>query len=485
MTMNGTLQNENKLVGTLSSGSAMSGGLGTVIARDGKDGKDGEPGKDGVSVTHSWNGTTLTVTSASGTSSADLKGEPGKDGQPGKDGSDGYTPIKGKDYNDGEPGVRGEPGQDGRDGFSPVVSVSKVGKVTTITITDKNGTKTATIHDGEDGTGGGGGGTGEDGKDGIGIASIVQTTKSSADDGINIITITLTDGSTHTFEVQNGSKGSTGAAGANGSNGKDGVSATHSWSGTTLTVTSASGTSSANLKGDDGEPGADGVRGTGILKINTSPSSASGTGTNGVAIKYKIALSTLKSEAGVSEVFVGDVVLRSYYIYQVVSVDASYAYLSAYTSIRGATGSAGAAGKDGADGNPGVYIGSGDMPDGYSVQIDPNGDPFSFEEIVEDAADRAIDVLRESANVRIGEVALPASAWNGTDSPYWQIVSIATVTTNTQVDLTPSAAQLSVFHHKDLAFVTENEDGVVTVYAIGQKPENDYTIQVTMTEVIV
>lgn len=34
----------------------------------------GADGEDGVSVTHSWNGTVLTVTSASGTSSADLKG---------------------------------------------------------------------------------------------------------------------------------------------------------------------------------------------------------------------------------------------------------------------------------------------------------------------------------------------------------------------------------------------------------------------------
>ena len=48
--------------------------------------------------------------------------------------------------------------RDGEDGFSPIVSVSKVGKVTTIDITDKNGTKTATIKDGEDVTGGGGGG---------------------------------------------------------------------------------------------------------------------------------------------------------------------------------------------------------------------------------------------------------------------------------------------------------------------------------------
>ena len=37
----------------------------------------GKDGADGISVTHNWEGTTLTVTSASGTSSADLKGERG------------------------------------------------------------------------------------------------------------------------------------------------------------------------------------------------------------------------------------------------------------------------------------------------------------------------------------------------------------------------------------------------------------------------
>lgn len=86
---------------------------------------------------------------------------------------------------------------------------------------------------------------------------------------------------------------------------------------------------------------------------------------------------------------------------------------------------------------------------------------------------------------RISEISLPASGWVGTESPYSQVVTLDGVTEYTQVDLTPSVQQLSIFHHKDLAFVTENEDGVVTVYAIGDKPENDYTIQVTMTEVAV
>ena len=87
------------------------------------------------------------------------------------------------------------------------------------------------------------------------------------------------------------------------------------------------------------------------------------------------------------------------------------------------------------------------------------------------------------ANVRIANVDLLAANWYGDKSPYSQIVEIEGVTEYSQVDLTPSIEQLVAFYEKDLGFVTENEDGVVTVYAIGQKPENDYTIQVTITEV--
>lgn len=85
----------------------------------------------------------------------------------------------------------------------------------------------------------------------------------------------------------------------------------------------------------------------------------------------------------------------------------------------------------------------------------------------------------------ISEVTLKANSWKGTASPYSQAVSIDGITENSQVDLTPSVEQLAIFHHKDLAFVTENVDGEVTVYALGDKPTNDYTIQVTITEVYV
>ena len=91
----------------------------------------------------------------------------------------------------------------------------------------------------------------------------------------------------------------------------------------------------------------------------------------------------------------------------------------------------------------------------------------------------------QGVTAKIGNVTLNANSWAGTSSPYSQRVTIEGVTKTSQIDLTPSVEQLAIFHDKDLAFVTENEDGVVTVYAIGQKPANDYTIQVTITEVAV
>lgn len=55
----------------------------------GPQGPQGEQGPAGISATHHWNGTVLTMTSESGTSSADLKGAPGDPG---------HTPVRGKEY---------------------------------------------------------------------------------------------------------------------------------------------------------------------------------------------------------------------------------------------------------------------------------------------------------------------------------------------------------------------------------------------------
>ena len=77
------------------------------------DGSDGAPGKNGISTTHSWNGTVLTITSASGTSSADLKGEKGDKGDTGATGPRGETGATGPQGAAGATGPQGPKGDKG------------------------------------------------------------------------------------------------------------------------------------------------------------------------------------------------------------------------------------------------------------------------------------------------------------------------------------------------------------------------------------
>lgn len=105
-------------------------------------------GEDGLTPHIGANGNWFIGNTDTGIAAAGQKGDTGETGPQGEPGADGEP---------GQPGAAGEPGkdgEDGKDGFSPVVSVSKSGKVTTITITDATGTKTATINDGEDGASG-------------------------------------------------------------------------------------------------------------------------------------------------------------------------------------------------------------------------------------------------------------------------------------------------------------------------------------------
>lgn len=86
--------------------------------------------------------------------------------------------------------------------------------------------------------------------------------------------------------------------------------------------------------------GAAGPRGTGILYITTAPTSYT-TATGGFTPKYRIALSTVLTQSGGTEVLAGDMLSYSYYLYPVGYVDSSYVYLGTRKSIRGATGATG------------------------------------------------------------------------------------------------------------------------------------------------
>lgn len=128
----------------------------------------------------------------------------------------------------------------GKDG----VSISSVVQTATSTVDGGTNIVTVELSDGtnstfnvKNGSKGSPGQKGDAGENGISIINVEQTTTSAADNGINVITITLSDGSNETFYIKNGSKGTPGVKGDTGQKGIDGTSATW-FSGTEITGTS-------------------------------------------------------------------------------------------------------------------------------------------------------------------------------------------------------------------------------------------------------
>ena len=109
--------------------------------------------------------------------------------------------------------TNGVDGEDGQDGVSPTIAASKSGNKTTLNITDANGTKTVEINDGADG---------QDGTDGV--SPIVEVSKSG-----KATTVKITDAEgTKTATINDGADGKTPVKGTDyfdGQDGKDGQDA--------------------------------------------------------------------------------------------------------------------------------------------------------------------------------------------------------------------------------------------------------------------
>ena len=84
---------------------------------------------------------------------------------------------------------------------------------------------------------------------------------------------------------------------------------------------------------------------------------------------------------------------------------------------------------------------------------------------------------------RIATITLPASAWTGSSNPWSQVVEMSDISVSTKIDLQPTAHQVVALQNADIALMAENNNCVVTVYALGGKPTTDYTMQVLLTEV--
>ena len=132
----------------------------------------------------------------------------------------------------------------------------------------------------------------------------------------------------------------------------------------------------------------------------------------------------------------------------------------------------------------------------FEIMVEPAS--YNGEDVSEDDYDLLTNLIAEcirateaawaaasgSIGAKISTITLAADNWAGEASPYSQTVTINGSTEFSKIDINPSVEQLAIFHEKDIEFVVENEDGVLTAYCIGQKPMNDYTMQITITEVL-
>lgn len=255
----------------------------------GPQGNDGQPGKDGVGISkteiNAENHLVITLTDGTVKDLGKIVGENGTNGSNGEDGKDG---IDGKDgvsiteanlsaegdfslvFSDGKTvslgNIKGQDGQngtngiDGQDGIS--ITKAEINSENKLIITLSNGGSfDLGVVVGSNGKDGVNGTNGEDGKDGA--------------DGIGITNTEINSNNELVIYYSNGTNKVLGKV--VGEDGQPGTSITHEWIGTSLKITSASGTSDPiDLKGEPGEQGPIGATGPQGIQGEQGPTGETG-----------------------------------------------------------------------------------------------------------------------------------------------------------------------------------------------------------------
>lgn len=98
-----------------------------------------------------------------------------------------------------------------------------------------------------------------------------------------------------------------------------------------------------------------------------------------------------------------------------------------------------------------------------------------------DALDTKLKEIESNGAGVVGSMALSAT-WEG-EGPYTQEVTLPNITAKSKIDLQPDATVLSqLIRDRTLALWVQNDDGELTVYALGSAPTAQLTIQYVRTE---
>lgn len=86
---------------------------------------------------------------------------------------------------------------------------------------------------------------------------------------------------------------------------------------------------------------------------------------------------------------------------------------------------------------------------------------------------------------KLTSVTMQAANWSGNSNPWSQTITCNGVNVNSKLDLQPTPTQIVELQDAEISLMLTNNQGTVVAWAIGNKPAQDYTMDVLITEVTV
>lgn len=95
---------------------------------------------------------------------------------------------------------------------------------------------------------------------------------------------------------------------------------------------------------------------------------------------------------------------------------------------------------------------------------------------------KAVTKAFQEGTPKMKGIVIPLSAWDG-DGPYTQTLEIDGITSNSKIDMQADASTIAELVKGEFSVTIKNDNGTVTAYAVGKKPEFDISLQIVITEV--